>query len=1493
MSMRRMKTRAPPPPLATHHIFTNSVHDVGGTLCMETKENMMRPTVNFKLTSPQGFQTSVTEDGSKPLMDLLVDLCGRYRLNPALHTLELLSPEGHSLGFKPNVLLGSLDVASVLIKEKSWEEIGPRRSAPRIPEKASPGKRTVRLMVNYHSSQKAVVRVNPLIPLQALIPVICEKCEFDPSCVQLLKDSVSRQKLPLDKSLTQLGIKELYVLDRSFVLQPKMGSTPALNYSESISASTNSLDRGTKKGLLGLFHFGRKKSRSETSSLGMEDSNDKIIQNEERCSALSAISAVPNREDQLSTTGTSRSVMNVYRTSPKYEIKKRRAPAPPPAPSIISMEHNNLEEYQMGSESESQQRRRKAPAPPASTDSIPPDSYGASTCIPIPVSQSSQKHSPALCTKMAQSPTISSKILKTMRPQSPKPKIQPQSLFTVAPKSITPSLSNSIAESQVLQDSSSKLCHSLDHDLDTDDTVSLTSSAASGSVHIKHPTKHNGTKLKELDKDSSMKAKVESGPTSSPISKTPCESVLNRKTDEIENKRRGTGSPDLTAPPKPRRSPAWEHRTLSTPPQLSLYEPTKSSTPQRTKEKEETASQTWFHSIKSRDVSVQASGTEAPEAETLSLGNGSSGSSLPDQGYAASEGMADGEDSGLVSTPSDTQPTSPDGSLLFERSCVARRAKPPRPIRDLSSDSDEGCATWGSKNSQSKLKATSTKVSSTFQEKYKWLHQAKTDPVFPVIPGVPMSIVDLNIPVTAIDEVLEEYKPLLEKNESTVLRETNVAHHKGSESVAEWHKKNNSSTDVFNEKNSIVNAKSDQYKNTMENGTSSYTKEGKKEDMKEASHRLALVKPFEPEEKCTSLMIKSQTLRSDSLMESNTHFLQEDNLVLPKDSQRSLSTEKVDNQSVFRSNASSPMLHRKVTCNPTSRFGMKTFTVVPSKPSALQSGAQSASASSTVGAIKIDEQGNIMKYNGPQHRVGDATESGITRSEECPLIGKAKAFWSSSERQDCSLSCRPGVTDKEKASLENIESSHTTVTSFTANRREPLKTQPTITSTADSVPPKETSGKINETMHRAIIKNKPQAIVNDISVPESIKQPQSPFPSFLKPTRRTSSQYVASAINKYGPMGSTKHNMLSFPSQSSPLTQNLAFHTLGHSMQVNPRQSSKISLTDKTFNTAGLHDPCHARSMSDPEFVSESQKESKEDKKENRVESTNESSFSLGPVSDRIKHFQPSVPTQIAMTEREIRDVKDNHCKSPIILRRNDPQPTAKPQITTRLTATAKSEPSRTMSDSGVIPGSPPVNIFGPVKKFKPVVCRSIEKDTSLHSNLMEAIQAGGGKDRLRKISSGARSRKETEENERAALLAAIRAQNSTGRLRKTKSGAAAELERFRLASQEDQRTDGPSSPSPISFTCTSPVTSSQPPSMHASLPPFSPFLHQSKPSNVTFKNANALKNPALAREAVMEAIRSGTAAENLKKVAVPTKTVQVNGRLGTMHPTSSSLPSE
>lgn len=66
------------------------------------------------------------------------------------------------------------------------------------------------------------------------------------------------------------------------------------------------------------------------------------------------------------------------------------------------------------------------------------------------------------------------------------------------------------------------------------------------------------------------------------------------------------------------------------------------------------------------------------------------------------------------------------------------------------------------------------------------------------------------------------------------------------------------------------------------------------------------------------------------------------------------------------------------------------------------------------------------------------------------------------------------------------------------------------------------------------------------------------------------------------------------------------------------------------------------------------------------------------------------------------------------------------------LTPGAKPQPP--VPDGGVTPGALPVTVFGPVKKFRPVICRSVERETSLHSSLMEAIQTGGGKERLKKV---------------------------------------------------------------------------------------------------------------------------------------------------------------
>lgn len=97
---------------------------------------------------PSATLLSLSYHLSKALMDLLVELCSHFHLNPAVHTLELFSPAGDTLGYKPNALLGSLNVASVLIKEKVLEEKVVRRPAPKVPEVSKNGDRNLMLFLN-------------------------------------------------------------------------------------------------------------------------------------------------------------------------------------------------------------------------------------------------------------------------------------------------------------------------------------------------------------------------------------------------------------------------------------------------------------------------------------------------------------------------------------------------------------------------------------------------------------------------------------------------------------------------------------------------------------------------------------------------------------------------------------------------------------------------------------------------------------------------------------------------------------------------------------------------------------------------------------------------------------------------------------------------------------------------------------------------------------------------------------------------------------------------------------------------------------------------------------------------------------------------------------------------------------------------------------------------------------------------------------------------
>uniref|UniRef100_A0A8C2C849 Cordon-bleu WH2 repeat protein n=1 Tax=Cyprinus carpio TaxID=7962 RepID=A0A8C2C849_CYPCA len=1316
---RRMKAKAPPPPQppqpAPRRIFRNAVPDGGGSSGGDSKENMLRPSVDLHISLPSGYQTTVSVDGRKALMDLLVDLCSQYHLNPAYHTLELLSPDAQPIIFKPNALLGALDVSCALIKERVLEDKVIRKPPPKVPEK------TVRLVVNYHRSQKAVVRVNPSVPLHTLVPVICQKCEFDPAHVLLFKDNISHQQLDLDKCLSELCIRELYVLDQTLVLQPKMASTPALNYSAE-SLHSNSLSGSEKKGLLGFLKFNRRKSK------GM------------------SVTSGPCVETRPSTLGQSQSVMNISKMSPKVELKKRRAPAPPTAPtqtlpltSQINLSspssHNHL-------------KKRKAPAPPPTPSPEPVISTSMPTasvwapCVPVPVE-------------------------RTLLP---------------APRASTPAddsdLSHSIEDSEPAR----SICSSSGSDVAAgSSSSSLAEEPVTHQVHVIATPKE---------------PPQEPGPSSEDQMPEDPELEMELKMEEMENNRNSGIA--------------------------------------------------WLHSAHESEKMAEQ------EVETASV---ASSESFADQGYAASEGMA--EESVPVSPSKRMQSVSP-------MSLNSSSALPGNQSKDSSSDSDEGCATWGSRQSTGNIQRghQSIKRQNGYEEDPEitaQIHLTLADldanladinhsegtSVF-MDDEIPVSIVDMDIPVTTIDEVLDDDRCSSSECEAALLHSSqNITSQLCAPSEVIENKNNNA---CGTEKKQSVPERSpspDIKKQSQETTLTVIEKTMNPSPTNEKpSQATKLV-----EQKWDNMEQKA-VFNSETKSKAVTEELKSQKDSVSRKSQNSVRPAVQSVQKERTPITRVPTTQGKITQSSFSRFGMKTFTVIPPKPTVSQT---KPTGSLVIGAIKIDEQGNMVTQKqistGPKKNGNPSVEA----STETSPLDKAKAFWSTAEKQDQTATINQGPI---------------------INNRDTDVFKPSIVSEVSKLsvetPPEETHKEV------IIVERKPISVVaSKPSFPEPAEKPSLTAErrdfSFLRPSRRTSSQYVASAIAKNNSIPNTKTDIKQAPSESIVVQK-----------PVNQQFNSEVILTNIQKPANAFKPP----ENSVPSFGNPKHLQSYlSHVAEKPASSERISSVEKGTLhgEDRTKSLD-SHPLNIKIQpsthmSAQIKPMESSSEEAISINKFPDTSARQTPTDTTRPPLTKKPE----LHDSE-IPSEPNQgNFFGPVKKFKPVIFKPVQRETSIHSSLMEAIQSGEGIERLRKVSDS--SMKSTvrklsnndADNEHSALLSALRAPSNSARLKKTKSGAAKELEQLRKLEEDRNVQRDDISPPPTS----SPAFVPPPPP--AFVPPPPPPSAPVKPPLVL----PAGGNPEVAREALLEAIRSGSGAQRLRKVPVTQTRRQVNGRLGTIQATS------
>ncbi|NXU15479.1 COBL1 protein, partial [Pardalotus punctatus] len=294
------KSKAPPPPPEKKSIAVTPFDNTEPTnLIMEQKENVIDKDIELSVVLPGDVIKYTTVNGRKPMMDLLIFLCAQYHLNPSSYTIELVSAENSQIKFKPNTPVGMLEVEKVIVKPKQMEK---KKPAPVIPEQ------TVRVVINYKKTQKTVVRVSPHSPLQELIPVICSKCEFDPSHTLLLKSYQSQEPLDMTKSLNDLGLRELYAMDISQATSPVDINLPSFQGSYQ-SENIDVLKEKENKGFFSFFQRNKKKREQAASAPATP------LMSKPRPTFITRSNTVSKQYDS--------------NTLPAEMPKKRRAPLPP------------------------------------------------------------------------------------------------------------------------------------------------------------------------------------------------------------------------------------------------------------------------------------------------------------------------------------------------------------------------------------------------------------------------------------------------------------------------------------------------------------------------------------------------------------------------------------------------------------------------------------------------------------------------------------------------------------------------------------------------------------------------------------------------------------------------------------------------------------------------------------------------------------------------------------------------------------------------------------------------------------------------------------------------------------------------------------------------------------------------------------------------------------------------------------------------------------
>ncbi|KAM5204225.1 protein cordon-bleu isoform 3-T5 [Hipposideros larvatus] len=1342
-----MKARAPAPPgkPATPNVYSGQTPPRGVSPVSQQNPPPMQDdprdsAVDLTVVLPSGLEKRSVVNGSHAMMDLLVELCLENHLNPSHHALEIWSSETQQpLSFKPNTLVGTLNVHTVFLKEKVPEE-KVKPGPPKVPEKS------VRLVVNYLRTQKAVVRVSPEVPLQSLLPLICAKCDVSPEHVVLLRDNVAGEELQLSKSLSELGIKELYAWDNKRALLTKTQSEPFLSYRETFRKSSLGNDETDKekKKFLGFFKVNKRSDRKveqpRLSGVDSDEDASKLSPGRGSNGCLTTPNS-PSVNSRSITLGPSVSLSNISGVSSvRSDVKKRRAPPPPPLLGAgPPAQDKTSEKVSLGSQMDLQKKKRRAPAPP------PPQPPPPSPLGPTRVEdrEENRRSATGVGRQVPQKPPRGTARGPPQLVLPPPPPYPPPDTDAAEPFGFP-------GEGAASEASNPRPTLSLPLGLGSPcgtDGAPLVPSEAEETVSV-------GSCFASED------TTEDSGVMSSPSDIVSLDSQHDstKSKDKWATDQEDCSDQDLAGTPElgPQKSPSWERNGPG-----NWHLRTERAAVASNDDRDLFITGQFQQTLAELDGDLEEM-EESYESDTSSLTGSINGVSSP---YMRGAIVAESDSDLIPVTFIGEVLDDPVESALFSnRNNNAGSFDRGRPVTRLSCvppDQAGPSQQRGRKRADAPASPAPTQDAGT--EARATLRHTSQD----------VAAVGVEPRVTAASEL--------------------------------------HSCDL--------NAQDrDKERSPAPTGTTQAV-------------RRAMSPPME----------KGGDEKKD---------------------------------------VSAPLSWHQRGQNPGGGFGPKygltTYKIIPPKS---EMRCYNRGASLSTGAIKIDELGNLVSPHVNGGRTPALSSSAL--GKEAQPIGKVKE----SLRSD-SLEKHPGrpseVSAKRLVTPTAVMPAKPLRHESGLRAAEPTSPDPKVTSSQQQSTHEDDGRHLGEGESRP-----PTAATRHMKV----RAASTAQALFLKPQRRTSSQYVASAIAKrIGPpsahvdaarrhdaAGQTQAGRAPELTGRPPATKGGAGPSpcpephLGKD-EARPPCGPRPS-TDGGDSAVGAHprgqvgsphgepstQDCpagtHKATASHRGHVSVGQScgfGGKQSASHHRTSSASDPTGRPGRAS--------SPPPRVGADQAPGRDLVNGSRWVPI---HSEPPHSARASGVNSHTVPEQEEKASVLCTDIHDPDvTPPPSIFGPKKKFRPVVQRPAPKDTSLHSALMEAIHSAGGKDKLRKTAEhsperGLKKPSYTEaESEHSALLAAIRGHRGASSLRKVTSFASEELRSLRDAA----RAAPGSGPAGLEDPGSQP-----PPAPPAPAPPAAPAPSTSR--TAPRSSSGPLGNPVDARQALMDAIRSGTGAARLRKV--------------------------